>query len=51
VHRGPASPPHRIENLWARRKERRAFATRYETTARSFLDVLALTATFDWLRA
>ena len=37
-------------SLWARLKGWRAVATRYEKTARSFLGVLALAATFDWLR-
>ena len=40
----------RVERLWARLKEWRAVATRYEKTARSFLGVLALAATIDWLR-
>ena len=40
----------RVERLWARLKEWRAVATRYEKTARSFLGVLALAATADWLR-
>ena len=40
-----------VENLWARLKEWRAIATRYEKTARSFLGVLSLAATFDWLRS
>lgn len=40
----------RVENLWARLKEWRAVATRYEKTARSFLSVLAITATLDWLK-
>src|SRR4029079_15835458 len=39
------------ENLWARLKEWRAIATRYEKTATSFLGVLSLAATFDWLRS
>jgi hypothetical protein len=30
--------------------ERRAVATRYEKTARSFLGVLCLAAGMDWLR-
>jgi transposase len=42
---------HLVENLWARLKEWRAVATRYEKTARSFLGVLCLAATFDWLRS
>lgn len=40
----------RVERLWARLKERRAVATRYEKTAASFLGVLCLAATADWLR-
>jgi thioester reductase-like protein len=39
-----------VENLWARLKEWRAFATRYEKTARSFLGVLHLAAALDWLK-
>jgi transposase len=39
-----------VENLWARLKEWRAVATRYEKTARSFLGVLCLAATMDWLK-
>ena len=42
---------HLVENLWARLKEWRAVATRYEKTARSFLGVLSLAATCDWLRS
>src|SRR3712207_2292042 len=41
---------HLVENLWARLKEWRAVATRYEKTARSFLGLLSLAATCDWLR-
>ena len=40
-----------VENLWARLKEWRAVATRYEKTARSFLGVLCMAATMDWLKA
>src|SRR5689334_2809487 len=40
---------HLVENLWARLKEWRAVATRYEKTARSFLGILCLAATADWL--
>ena len=40
----------RVERLWARLKEWRAVATRYEKTARSFLGVLCLAATIDWLK-
>src|SRR3712207_1036343 len=39
-----------VENLWARLKEWRAVATRYENTARSFLSVLCIAATADWLK-
>ena len=39
-----------VENLWARLKEWRAVATRYEKTARSFLGVLCMAATADWLK-
>src|SRR6478736_6060449 len=41
---------HLVENLWARLKEWRAVATRYEKTARSFFGVLCLAATADWLK-
>jgi transposase len=40
---------HRIENLWARLKEWRALATRYDKTAASFLGGLHLAAALDWL--
>jgi transposase len=40
----------RVERLWARLKEWRAVATRYEKSALSFLGVLHLAATLDWLR-
>ena len=40
----------RVERLWARLKEWRAVATRYEKTARSFMGILCLAATFDWLK-
>jgi transposase len=39
-----------VENLWARLKEWRAVATRYEKTARAFLGVLCMAATLDWLK-
>ena len=39
-----------VENLWARLKEWRAVATRYEKTARSFLGVLCLAAATDWIK-
>ena len=40
----------RVERLWARLKEWRAVATRYEKTATSFMGVLCLAATFDWIK-
>ena len=40
----------RIERLWARLKEWRAVATRYEKTGSSFLGVLCLAATMDWIK-
>jgi transposase len=40
----------RVERLWSRLKEWRAVATRYDKTAQSFLGVLSLAATFDWIR-
>ena len=39
-----------VENLWARLKEWRAVATRYEKTAHSFLGALCMAATMDWLK-
>ena len=39
-----------IERLWGRLKEWRAVATRYEKTASSYLGVLCLAATIDWLK-
>jgi len=39
-----------VERLWARLKEWRAIATRYEKTAVSFTGVLCLAATLDWLK-
>ena len=39
-----------MERLRARLKEWRAVATRYEKTARSFVGVLCLAASMDWLR-
>jgi transposase len=43
--------PLTVERLWARLKEWRAVATRYEKTKASFLGVLCLAATTDWLKA
>ena len=39
-----------VERLWARLKEWRAVATRYEKTAVSFAGVLCLAATRDWIK-
>ncbi len=39
-----------VERLWARLKEWRAVATRYEKTANSFMGVLCLAATMDWVK-
>lgn len=39
-----------VERLWARLKEWRAIATRYEKTANSFLGVLNLAAALDWIK-
>src|SRR5256885_2086993 len=39
-----------VERLWGRLKEWRAVATRYEKTAASYLGVLCLAATMDWLK-
>ena len=40
-----------VERLWARLKEWRAIATRYEKTACSFMGVLCLAAAIDWIKA
>nr|WP_197463143.1 IS5 family transposase [Gluconobacter thailandicus] len=42
---------HLVENLWARLKEWRAVATRYEKTAASFLSVILLAAAADYIKA
>jgi hypothetical protein len=39
-----------VERLWARLKEWRAIATRDEKTAPSFMGVLCLAATLDWIK-
>ena len=39
-----------VERLWARLKEWRAVATPYEKTAHSFMGVLCLAATLDWIK-
>ena len=45
------NPRNLVERLWARLKEWRAVATRYEKTASSFMGVLCMAATIDWLKA
>jgi transposase len=56
-HEAPVACPHWIrhnrnlvERLWARLKEWRAVATPYEKTASSFMRILCLPATLDWLK-
>ena len=39
-----------VERLWARVKEWRAVATRYEKTASSVMGVLCLAAAIDWIK-
>ncbi len=41
---------HRVEQLWARLKQWRAVATRYDKTATAFMGVLCLAATCDRLK-
>jgi transposase len=41
---------HRVEQTWGRLKEWRAVATRYEKTAASFVGVLHVAASLDWIR-
>ena len=40
----------RVVRLWARLKEWRAVATRYEKTARCFMGVLCMAAAMDWIK-
>ena len=40
-----------VERLWARLKEWRAVATRYEKTASSFMGILHLAAALDWIKS
>ena len=42
---------HQVERLWARLKEWRAVATRYEKTASSFMGILHLAAICDWIKS
>jgi len=39
-----------VERLWGRLKEWRAVATRYDKLAQSFMGVLCLAATMDWIK-
>lgn len=39
-----------VERLWGRLKEWRAVATRYEKLAASFIGVLCLAASMEWLK-
>ena len=39
-----------VERLWGRLKEWRAVATRYEKLATSFMGVLCLAGTMDWIK-
>ncbi|MBL7238877.1 transposase [Komagataeibacter rhaeticus] len=39
-----------VENLWARLKEWRTVATRYEKTAASFLSVILIAATANYIK-
>ena len=39
-----------VERLWGRLKEWRAVATRYEKTKASFMGILAIAATWDWIK-
>ena len=39
-----------IERCWARLKERRAIATRYDKTATSYAAGIAIAATLDWFK-
>ncbi len=57
-HEAPVACPewidnnrNRVERLWARLKEWRAVATRYEKTATSFAGVLYLATALDWLKS
>jgi transposase len=56
-HEAPVACPgwiyhnrNRVERLWARLKEWRAVATRYEKSAISFMGVLCLAAALDWIK-
>ena len=40
-----------VERLWAKLKEWRAIATRYEKTASSFMGILHLAAALDWIKS
>jgi hypothetical protein len=40
-----------IERCWARLKERRAVATRYDKTATSYAATVAIAASLDWIKS
>ncbi len=40
-----------IERCWARLKERRAIATRYDKTAASYAAGVAIAAALDWIKS
>jgi transposase len=40
-----------IERCWSRLKERRAVATRYDKTARSYAAGIAIAAVLDWFKS
>ncbi len=42
---------HRVENFWARMKEFRAVAARYDKTAAAFRAGILIAAALDWLKA
>ncbi len=41
---------HCVQRRWPRPKTWRTVATRYETTANSFMGILCLAAALDWLK-
>ena len=56
-HEAPVACPdwiyanrNQVERLWARLKEWRAIATRYEQTGTSFMGILCLAAALDWIK-
>ena len=43
-------PRNEVERLWGRLKEWQAVATPYEKLAQSFVGILCLAATVDWVK-